>query len=231
MSLPIIKTWQCDIYPHRLQLREGDLVLGEQIIGESPLEEALLTLLEACPTRFPWLDAIEFWLDVDKVYYLMLPWQEGIKKPEELRYYAQSLIPNTFPQLAKQELLIGFETAEYAKTALAVALEHTLWQTMKDVAKHKKLRFYGVITPLQPLLEYWGKNLPDQGIFAVMSADAVTFASRNEGNWDNVHRMALPDLPTSEQLALVRRLSGSMEIPCYSLDTGSWKISFPSKIS
>lgn len=226
MSLRMAKIWQCDIFPDRVRLRDGQQVINEMPRqAEEALEDVLARLLSVRRQTLSWLPGVEFWLDNSLAHTLTVPWQQGIATPEELRCYALSLAQNVFPQLSGRPLVVDFEQLNFGQTSLVVVLEEAFWQTLIAAAHQQKLRFKGVVTPFQHLLRSQNQPLQACGIYAVAGVDASSFACRAEGQWQHVHRMALPDLSLQQQFALIKRLSGLKGAPCYCLDNLSWQVS------
>ncbi|MBI0472078.1 hypothetical protein EXT68_02835 [Pectobacterium parmentieri] len=186
--------------------------------SEQPLEDSLLELLQPVSGKLPWCNTIKFSLDASLIQHLVIPWQDGISTPGELRNYSAMLAQKHFPQLAGKSFKIGFEYSGYGHNALALALEEEQWRILHQVTQRLKIRFLGVITPLRSLLETWQHALPDEGIFALIGEESSTFACRSEGQWQQIHRMALPDLHTRQQLALVARLTGMRDASCHIWD-------------
>ncbi|MEW5561965.1 hypothetical protein AB1287_17245 [Enterobacter asburiae] len=224
MSLRMAKNWQCDIFPDRVCLRDGQQMIKQlPRLAEQALDEVLSELFSG--RRLAWLDSVEFWLDNSLAHTLTVPWQEGIATPDELRCYTVSLAQNVFPQLRSQPLVVDFDQLQFGQTALAVTLEQAFWQQLRAAARQQKLRFNGVVTPFQHLLRSLAQPLPASGVFVVAGAEASTFACRSEQQWQHVHRMAFPELSLQQQLVLVKRLSGLKEVPCYCLNLDSWQVS------
>ncbi|WP_336768907.1 hypothetical protein [Pantoea endophytica] len=225
MLLRMAKNLQCDIFPDRVRLWKGATLLRDlPLQQEERLEEALNRLLAARPAGMRWQDNVTFRLGNHLVNTFVVPWQEGISSLEEMRCYAQSLIPNTFPELASQAMRVEFETLEQGQTALAAAIEQRIWQLLGDVARQRHLRFRGAITPFQFLLQRYPEPLPVEGIFIVADDESTSFACRSGHRWQHVHKLALNDFSLVEQLGLVRRLSGLRHAPSFCLDNEHWDI-------
>lgn len=226
MSLRMAKSWQCDVFPDRVRLRDGKRTINEiSLLAEETLVDVLTRLFRTRPPAFAWVDSVKFWLDNSLTHTLTVPWLEGIATPDELRGYTLSLAQQTFPHLVSQSLRIDFEHLEFGSTALAVTLEEKLWQTLHAVTRSQKLRFKGVVTPFQYLLNSQRQSLPASGIFVVSGEETSTFACRTMHQWQHVHRMAFPDFSLQQQLELIKRLSGLKDAPCYYLDTLNWQVS------
>lgn len=225
MLLRMAKNLQCDIFTDRVRLWEGDTLLNSlPLQQESRLEEALIRLLAARPAGIRWQDNVTFRLGNNLVNTFVVPWQEGITSLEEMRCYAQSLIPTTFPELASHAMRVEFETLEQGQAALAVAIDQRIWQLLGNVARLQHLRFRGAITPFQFLLLRYPKALPVEGIFIVADDETTSFACRSGHRWQHVHKLALHDFSLVEQLGLVRRLSGLRHAPSFCLDNVRWNI-------
>lgn len=225
MLLRMAKNLQCDIFTDRVRLWEGNTLLCSlPLQQEARLEEALIRLLAARPAGIRWQDNVTFRLGNNLVNTFVVPWQEGITSLDEMRCYAQSLIPNTFPELASHAMRVEFETLEQGQTALAVAIDERIWQLLGDVARLQHLRFRGAITPFQFLLLHYPKALPVEGIFIVADDETTSFACRSGHRWQHVHKLALRDFSLVEQLGLVRRLSGLRHAPSFCLDNERWDI-------
>ncbi|RYC43346.1 hypothetical protein [Pectobacterium zantedeschiae] len=216
MLLGRINPIVCEITPQHVQILQGNREIhGVKRSSDQPLEDTLLELLHPVSSRLPWCNTIKFSLDASLIQHLVIPWQNGISTPGELRNYSAILAQKHFPQLAEKSLKIGFEYSGYGHNALALALEEEQWRVLHQVTQRLKMRFLGVITPLRSLLETWQNALPDEGIFAILGEDSSTFACRTAGQWQQIHRMALPDLHIRQQLALVARLTGMRDAPCH----------------
>ncbi|MBJ2066820.1 hypothetical protein [Serratia odorifera] len=213
------KTWRCDIAARQLRVSLGDTVLATtERLADQTLEEALLALLSPYGRRLPWLDAIEFSLDASMAYHFVTPWQDGISTPAELRGYGNVIVQQHFPQLAGKPLKVGFEDMDYGCNALTMALEEDLWSTLRAVARRLRLRLQAITTPLRSLVRS-GKELPSNGIFAIMGSESSTFACRVDGEWQQVYRMAFPDHAVEQQLTLILRLANMRTAPCYFWDS------------
>ncbi|MHC9060943.1 hypothetical protein [Pantoea sp. y20] len=225
MLLRMAKKLQCDIFPGRVRLWEGETLLRDQPIQqEEHLEEALNRLLMARPAGIRWQDNVTFRLGNDLVNTFVVPWQEGITSLEEMRCYAQSLIPGTFPELASHAMKVEFETLEHGQAALATAIEQRVWQIICGAARQQHLRFKGAVTPFQSLLKRCDKPLPVEGIFIVADDENTSFACRSGHRWQHVHKLALHDFSLVEQLGLVRRLTGLRHAPSFCLDSARWDL-------
>lgn len=225
MLLRMAKNLQCDILSDRVRLWEGKTLLSDQVLHkEEGLKAALNRLLAARPEGIHLRDYVTFRLGNKLVNTFVVPWLEGITSLDELRCYAQSLIPNSFPGLASGAMRVEFETLEHGQTALATAIEQQTWQLLCDVSRQHYLRFRGAMTPFQYLLKSYNKPLPVEGIFIVTDDETTSFACRSGNQWQHVHKLALHDFTLEEQLGLVRRLSGLRHAPSFCLDNENWDI-------
>ena len=220
--LSLTKTWQCDIWPHALRLRHGaQVVVMHQRTAEETLETALAALLSARPKAMAWLDAIEFYLDSDELDFLVMPWQPGIKTPQELLSLAQREASKRFshPQWPAR-----FEEVNWGQPALIACLQQGCWQLLTQQARLHRLRFQGAVTPFQLLLNRYGRRLPQEGVFIVMGAQRCRVACRQEGQWRDVYALNLPAQQPSEQLHIIGRLAGMPDSPRYVINTADWQL-------
>ncbi|QGY32263.1 hypothetical protein [Pantoea cypripedii] len=219
--LSLIKTWQCDIWPHALRLRNGtQVVMSCERIPDEPLETALTALLSARPAAMAWLDAIEFYLDTDELDFLVIPWQNGIKTPQELLSIAQREASKRFTQPHWQ---VRFEDVSWGQPALVACLQQTCWQMLAKLSRQHHLRFQGVVTPFQLLLHRFNRRLPVEGIFAAIGPMRSRVACRQDQQWRDVHCLNLPQQGQSEQLQIIGRLAAMPDSPRFVINTTDWQ--------
>ncbi|EPF0317231.1 hypothetical protein ACSN7O_004632 [Enterobacter chuandaensis] len=209
-------SFTCEISPQQLRLTQGKRpICCVEREPQQSLEEALLSLLTVHCGGLPWFHSIRFLLSPSLVNHLVVPWASGISTPDELRDYATILAPKMFPRHASKALRFGFEDIHHGHNALMIMMDETLWQQLYRVTRTRKLRFHGVNTPMHSLLKTWSGALPETGVFALPEEAECTFACRSGGEWQQVYRIALPDIQTPQQLSLVSRLAGLPSTSCY----------------
>lgn len=224
--LSLTNTWQCDIWPHAVRLRKGEQAIIQcNRTPDEPLVTTLNTMLSTLPGTLPWRDAIEFYLDTDDLDFLVVPWQAGIVSPAELRMVAQRQAEEDLPKPNGVSGLwqVRFEEMQHGKSALAACLTAQCWQQLAALARQHRLRFQGVVTPFQLLLDPLRKRLPTTGLFICLGNQQSRMACRREGQWQSVFTLMLPQKPIDLQLEIISRLAGMPDNPRYVMSTADWR--------
>lgn len=216
-----INIWQCDIWPHMIRIRRNSQILTThtRLVGET-LEMSLSTVLEQYAPAIPWRDAVAFYLDTQEITFLVQPWQDGIASPTELRRLAHYRVAECFSQNAHPDVdqILQLEAYAWQRTALVASLQQRCWQTLIAVARRLRLRFSGVITPFQLLLQPYKKALPEMALFVCLSQQHTRIAIRRENNWLDACTLNLPNPTRTAKLEIISQLSGMKNCPCYLLD-------------
>jgi hypothetical protein len=215
--LSLTKAWQCDIWPHLLRLRLGDRLVAVQTRSDDEsLEVALTALLTQRPSSLPWRDSVTFHLDTDDLMFMVQPWQPGVATPQELLRLSQ-LQASGLRQRDGWE--VRFESAGWQQPALVACLQQPCWTLLRTLANRQRLRFHGVATPFQPLLQLCQGKLPEQGLFVTIGSHHSRIASRVDHAWQEVSTLSLPRQEIRSQLQIIARLSGMADCPQYVVNT------------
>lgn len=224
--LSLTKTWKCDIWPHAVGLRNGEQqVAMRDRPADASLTDTLADLLRSLPPRFAWRDAIEFYLDTADLEFIVQPWQPGILSPHELRSLARTQADDVLPVGANEGSYwqISFEDAQWGQASLVACLQQTCWQQLAALAHQFRLRFNGVVTPFQLLLNQFNHPLPAKVLLVAIGPMRSRVACRREGLWQETFSLALPQRDVAQQLEIIGRLSGMINSPCAVLTTANWR--------
>lgn len=219
--LSLTKAWQCDIWPHALRLRQGNLTIARhpRIEGES-LDSALGTLFGQRSASLPWRDSVTFHLDTDDLILMVQPWLPGVTTPQELLRLSQLQVTrhdSSAGQCANWQ--VRFESAGWQQPALIAGLQLHCWELLRTLAKRERLRFRGVATPFQPLLKHCGRALPENGLFIAINTHHSRIASRLNHAWHEVSTLSLPQQEMHAKLRIITRLSGMTDCTRYVINT------------
>nr|WP_159466095.1 hypothetical protein [Scandinavium goeteborgense] len=215
--LSLTNAWQCDIWPHLLRLRLGERVVAVQARadGES-LDATLDALLAQRPSSLSWRDSVAFHLDTDDLMFMVQPWLPGVATPQELLRLSQQQADSL---RQREDWQVRFESAGWQQPALVACLQQQCWSSLRTLAKRQRLRFHGVATPFQPLLQHCRGKLPENGLFVTIGSHHSRIASRVYNAWQDVSTLSLPRREIRSQLRIIARLSGMSDCPQYVINT------------
>lgn len=224
--LSLTNAWQCDIWPHALRLRLGNqtIVSHDRADGES-LGSALGMLLRQRDISFPWRDSVAFHLDTDDLMLAVQPWLPGVTTPQELlRLAGHQITRHSGAARQCAGWQVRFESTEWQRPALVAGLQLHCWEMLRTLAKRERLRFCGVVTPFQPLLQHCGRTLPENGLFITISSHHCRIASRLNHIWRDVSTLSLPQQEIHAKLRIISRLSGMADCPQYVMNTADGQL-------
>lgn len=208
MLFPRTERWHCQLQRRHIQLYQGDKLRSQQIWQPSiPLAEQFERLLSPLHSSLPWRNSIDFELDVPHVRYLLVPWPQGVATPAELRQYTRMLLAEQSGTTVNNAK-ISFINTEYGVNNFAAALDNTLFNELKAVARQHRLRFRGCSTPFSRMLHTFGIRLPGNALFACISEHESHFAARYQDRWHSVFSLSLPPGKSEQQLDIANRLAG-----------------------
>ncbi|MFS2222963.1 hypothetical protein [Pantoea sp. B65] len=207
MLFPAIKRWCCRLQPQHLQLwRNGELHDQCRWQPQQPLAAQLTPLFASLPPAPAWRDSLEFVVDTPHVNYLLVPWSAGITRPAELRQYAALLLAQQ--QDEAQPMAVSFMRSGYGDNAFAALLPQALLAELKQTAAAQRLRLVGCCTPFSGMLAGFGRQLPENALFACAGTPQSSFACRYQRQWHSVFTLHLPHSELAQQLDTANRLAG-----------------------
>ncbi|KJX01453.1 hypothetical protein RZ87_02585 [Enterobacter roggenkampii] len=213
MLFQALKHWRCSLQGKHFSLEMGGHRYY-QITAHTdiPLNEQIAHLVSKIPGNLPWLNSIEFILDVPYVQYALIPWQDGLHTPAEHREYAAALI-ETQHNISVEAMKITFFNHHYGEDAFAAAMESTLFVTLKTIALNARLRFHGCSTPFTSLLNKANNKLPEDIVLARIGEDISSYAIRYQNRWHSVLSLHIPEAEDAKQIKIISQLVGVPELP------------------
>ncbi|MBP2169733.1 hypothetical protein J2125_002925 [Erwinia toletana] len=220
MLFPSIKRWCCRLQQQHLQLWLNNRLQYQcRWQPQQPLADQLAQLFASLPAAPRWRDTLEFVVDAPHLSYLLVPWSNGIMRPAELRQYAALLLAQQ--QDEQQPMAVSFLHSGYGENAFAALLPQALLSELQQVAKDQRLRLRGCRTPFSNMLSDFGRQLPDNALFACIGPQQSSFACRFQQQWHSVFSLHLPHNELRQQLDTANRLAGLPTLPRFVLNSTS----------